>query len=42
MFAAFIRNKMHLLIQPKDMLLGGWDRVKDILEQIKEQVRNVL
>ena len=33
MFAAFIRNKMHLLIQPKDMLLGGWDRVKDILEQ---------
>jgi len=32
MFAAFIRNKMHLLIQPKEMLLGGWDRVKDILE----------
>lgn len=27
MFSAFIRNKLHLLIQPKDMLLGGWDRV---------------
>jgi len=33
MFIAFIRNKMHLLIQPKDMLLGGWDRIKPILEQ---------
>lgn len=33
MFTAFLRNKMHLLIQPKDMLLGGWDRIKDILEQ---------
>ena len=32
MFAAFLRNKMHLLIQPKDMLLGGWDRVKSTLE----------
>lgn len=32
MFASFLRNKMHLLIQPKDMLLGGWDRVKSILE----------
>ena len=33
MFAAFLRNKMHLLIQPKDMLLGAWDRIKGILEQ---------
>ena len=33
MFSIFLRNKMHLLIQPKDMLLGGWDRVKDILEK---------
>lgn len=32
MFAAFLRNKMHLLIQPKDMLLGSWDRVKGILD----------
>lgn len=32
MFSLFLRNKMHLLIQPKDMLLGGWDRVKGILE----------
>lgn len=32
MFSSFIRNKMHLLIQPKDMLLGGWDRVHGILE----------
>ena len=32
MFTSFLRNKMHLLIQPKDMLLGGWDRVKGILE----------
>jgi hypothetical protein len=32
MFTSFIRNKMHLLIQPKDMLLGGWDRIKKILE----------
>jgi hypothetical protein len=31
MFGSFVRNKMHLLIQPKDMLLGGWDRVKDIM-----------
>ena len=31
MFSSFIRNKMHLLIQPKDMLLGGWDRIKTIL-----------
>ncbi len=33
MFTAFLRNKMHLLIQPKDMLLGGWDRVKTVLEE---------
>lgn len=33
MFSSFIRNKMHLLIQPKDMLLGAWDNIKDKLEQ---------
>lgn len=33
MFASFIRNKMHLLIAPKDMLLGSWDRIKPILQQ---------
>lgn len=33
MFSAFIRNKMHLLIQPKKMLEGSWDSVKDILEK---------
>lgn len=32
MFTSFLRNKMHLLIQPKDMLIGGWDRVKSNLE----------
>lgn len=32
MFTTFIRNKMHLLIQPKDMLLGSWDRIKGLLE----------
>ena len=32
MFTSFLRNKMHLLIQPKDMLLGGWDKVKGTLE----------
>ena len=31
MFTSFIRNKMHLLIQPKDMLLGGWDKTRDTL-----------
>lgn len=25
MFSAFIRNKMHLLITPKEMLLGNWE-----------------
>lgn len=33
MFTAFIRNKMHLLIQPKDMLLGSWERIKSIMEE---------
>ena len=32
MFTAFLRNKMHLLIQPKDMLHGGWDTTKTKLE----------
>lgn len=32
MFASFLRNKMHLLIQPKDMLLGGWDRIHSTLD----------
>lgn len=31
-FASFIRNKMHLLIQPKEMLLGKWEDVKKKLE----------
>lgn len=33
MFTSFLRNKMHLLIQPKDMLTGAWDRVKKILSE---------
>lgn len=33
MFSSFIRNKMHLIIQPKDMLLGAWDKVQGILEK---------
>ena len=33
MFTSFIRNKMHLIIQPKKMLLGEWNEVKDILEK---------
>ena len=32
MFTSFLRNKMHLLIQPKEMLNGSWDRIKGILE----------
>lgn len=32
MFTSFLRHKMHLLIQPKEMLEGGWDRIKGILE----------
>ena len=31
-FASFIRNKMHLLIQPKDVLLGDWKTIKQKLE----------
>lgn len=31
MFTSFIRNKMHLLIQPKDMLLGAWDKTRQKL-----------
>lgn len=31
MFTSFIRNKMHLLIQPKDMLQGAWATTKDKL-----------
>lgn len=34
MFSAFLRNKMHLLIQPKEMLLDNWDKVKDKMEAI--------
>ena len=33
MFTSFIRNKMHLLIQPKEMLEQGWDTVKSKLEK---------
>lgn len=33
MFTAFLRNKMHLLIQPKKMLLGDWSEVKSTLDQ---------
>lgn len=33
MFSAFLRNKMHLLIQPKNMLLDKWDEVKEKLEK---------
>lgn len=32
MFSAFLRNKMHLIIQPKDMLLGAWEKTKATLE----------
>lgn len=31
-FASFIRNKMHLLIQPKEVLLGEWKTVQKKLE----------
>ena len=34
MFMSFIRNKMHLIIQPKEILLGGWDTVKDKLSAL--------
>ena len=33
MFRAFLMSKMHLLIQPKEMLLGDWKDVKDKLEK---------
>ena len=33
MFTSFIRNKMHLLIQPKDMLLGNWTEIKAKMEK---------
>lgn len=33
MFTSFIRNKMHLIIQPKDMLEQSWDTVKKKLEE---------
>lgn len=33
MFTTFLRNKMHLLISPKDMLLKDWNEVKDIIEK---------
>ena len=33
MFTQFLRNKMHLLVQPKKMLLGEWSEVKGILDQ---------
>lgn len=32
-FASFIRNKMHLLIQPKEVLTGKWEDIKDKLEK---------
>lgn len=32
MFISFIHNKMHLLVQPKDMLLKKWDDMKVTLE----------
>lgn len=33
MFSSFIRNKMHLIISPKEMLLGEWDKVKEKMEE---------
>lgn len=33
MFTSFIRHKMHLLIQPKAMLLEGWNTLKAKLEE---------
>ena len=33
MFSSFIRNKMHLIIQPKEMLNGSWDKVGENLEK---------
>ena len=34
MFMSFIRNKMHLIIQPKEMLLGKWNEIKDKLSAL--------
>ena len=33
MFSSFIRNKMHLLIQPKELLSGKWNDVKEKLQK---------
>lgn len=33
MFASFIRHKMHLLIQPKNILLDNWSTLRDKLEE---------
>lgn len=33
MFSSFIRNKMHLIITPKEMLLGKWETVKEKMEK---------
>lgn len=33
MFASFIRHKMHLLIQPKNILLDSWSTLRDKLEE---------
>lgn len=33
MFTAFIRNKMHLMVQPKEMLLDGWDTARAKIEK---------
>lgn len=32
MFSIFLRNKMHMLIQPREMLLGDWKTVQQKLE----------
>lgn len=34
MFNTFIRNKMHLMIQPKEMLLGKWSEVQQKLSAL--------
>lgn len=33
MFTSFLRNKMHVIIQPKEMLLGEWSKVRDTMEK---------
>lgn len=33
MFSSFIRNKMHLLITPREMLLGDWEKTKAKMEE---------